>query len=172
MVLTGINPLWIADITYIRLELEFVYLAVLLDAYSRRVISWALDWTLRAELTLAALQMALARLGPSLRSGGPVRLPGFRRSGSGARRAPEHEPARDPVGQRRSRIVHEHLKHKEVYRQEDRDLAEARASIGRFLEQLYNQKRLHAALNYRPPAQFQQGLPPPSAPPPDRRVTV
>jgi transposase InsO family protein len=55
MVLTGIDQLWVADITYIRLETEFVYLAVVLDAYSRRVIGWALDRTLEDELTLAAL---------------------------------------------------------------------------------------------------------------------
>ena len=61
MVLTGVDQLWRADITYIRLQDEFVYLAVILDAYSRRVIGWALDRTLEDELTLAALQMAIAR---------------------------------------------------------------------------------------------------------------
>jgi putative transposase len=61
MVLTSVDQLWRADITYIRLQDEFVYLAVILDAYSRRVIGWALDRTLEDELTLAALQMAIAR---------------------------------------------------------------------------------------------------------------
>jgi transposase InsO family protein len=65
MVLTGIDQLWIADITYIRLETEFVYLAVVLDACSRRVIGWALDRTLEDELTLAALRMALERRIPA-----------------------------------------------------------------------------------------------------------
>lgn len=59
--LTDINQLWIADITYIRLEVEFVYLAVVLDAFSRRVIGWALERTLEAKLTMAALKMALSR---------------------------------------------------------------------------------------------------------------
>ena len=63
MVLTGINQLWRADITYIRLAEEFVYLAVILDAYSRRVIGWALDRTLEDSLTLMALEMALAQRG-------------------------------------------------------------------------------------------------------------
>lgn len=63
MVLTGINQLWRADITYIRLREEFVYLAVILDAYSRRVIGWALDRTLEASLTIMALKMALAQRG-------------------------------------------------------------------------------------------------------------
>jgi transposase InsO family protein len=57
MELTGIDQLWVADITYIRLETEFVYLVVILDAYSRRVIGWALDRTLEDELTLAALRI-------------------------------------------------------------------------------------------------------------------
>ena len=61
MKLTNVNQLWIADITYIRLETEFVYLAVVLDAFSRRVIGWALDRTLEAKLTVAALEMALSR---------------------------------------------------------------------------------------------------------------
>jgi transposase InsO family protein len=58
---TGLNQLWVADITYIRLVLEFVYLAVILDAFSRRVIGWALGRTLEAELAVAALQMAIGR---------------------------------------------------------------------------------------------------------------
>ena len=60
MTLTGIDQLWVADITYIRLQEEFVFLAVILDAYSRRVIGWALDRTMEDDLTLAALRMALA----------------------------------------------------------------------------------------------------------------
>jgi putative transposase len=178
MVLTGIDQLWVADITYIRLAEEFIYLAVLLDAYSRRVIGWALDRTLRAELALAALRMALRGRRPG---------PGWmHHSDQGVQYA-----CHDYVGQ-----VREHggllsmsrranpwdnaacesfmktLKHEEVYRQEYRDLAEARASIGRFLEQIYNEKRLHSALNYQPPAEFEQCLLPPAAQPPDRRATV
>jgi putative transposase len=65
MALTGINQLWVADITYIRLELEFVYLAVILDVFSRRVIGWALDRTLEDELTIAALQMAFDNRSPA-----------------------------------------------------------------------------------------------------------
>src|SRR5437879_7972180 len=61
MILTGVDQLWVADITYIRLEEEFVYLAVILDAYSRRVIGWQLDRTLEDRLTLAALRLALAQ---------------------------------------------------------------------------------------------------------------
>jgi transposase InsO family protein len=63
--LTCLDQLWVADLTYIRLELEFVYLAVMLDAFSRRVIGWALERTLEATLTLQALRMALARRRPS-----------------------------------------------------------------------------------------------------------
>ena len=65
MQLTGIEQLWIADITYIRLETEFVYLAVVLDAFSRRVIGWALDRNLEDDLAIAALQTALRRRKPS-----------------------------------------------------------------------------------------------------------
>jgi transposase InsO family protein len=178
MVLTGIDQLWVADITYIRLAEEFIYLAVLLDAYSRRVIGWALDRTLRAELALTALQMALRgrRPGPGWMHHsdqgvqyachdyvGQVREHGGRLSMS--RRA-------NPWDNAACESFMKTLKHEEVYRQEYRDLAEARASIGRFLEQVYNQKRLHSALNYQPPAEFEQCLLTPPAQPPDRRATV
>jgi len=74
LVLTGLNQLWVADITYIRLEIEFVYLAVVIDAFSRRVIGWALDRSVEDNLTLTALRMALegraavTRTGASFRS--------------------------------------------------------------------------------------------------------
>ena len=64
MKLTGINQLWVADITYIRLQKEFVYLAVVLDAFSRKVVGWALDRTLAARLPIAALEQAITQRQP------------------------------------------------------------------------------------------------------------
>jgi putative transposase len=164
MVLTGIDQLWIADITYIRLETEFVYLAVVLDAYSRRVIGWALDRTLEDELTLAALRMALERRIPA---------PGLvHHSDRGIQYASEdytdllkdHQITismsrkGNPYDNAACESFMKTLKYEEVHRQEYRDLAEARASIEHFLERVYNQKRLHSALGYRPPMEFEQGL--------------
>jgi len=169
--LTGINQLWVADITYIRLETEFVYLAVMLDAYSRRVIGWALDRSLEDELTLAALRMALTnRLPP----------PGLiHHSDRGVQYASKDYTdllkAREiqismsrkgnPYDNAACESFMKTLKYEEVHRQEYRDLAEARSSIQHFLERVYNQKRLHSALGYRPPAEFEQNLrtPPPEA---------
>jgi transposase InsO family protein len=104
MVLTGLDQLWVADITYIRLETEFVYLAVILDAYSRRVIGWALDRTLEDELTLAALRMALERRIPapvsaSLRPRHPVRLCRLHRFAETAADHDQHEPKGESVRQ-------------------------------------------------------------------------
>ena len=86
LTLTGMNQLWVADITYIRLKREFVYLAVMLDAYSRKVVGWALDRTLAARLPIAALEHAprgaapAAWVGPSFRSRRPVCVRGVRDS--------------------------------------------------------------------------------------------
>jgi transposase InsO family protein len=164
MVLTGLDQLWVADITYIRLETEFVYLAVVLDAYSRRVIGWALDRTLEDELTLAALRMALERRIPA---------PGLvHHSDRGVQYASndytgllkDHQidismsRKANPWDNASCESFMKTLKYEEVHRQEYRDLAEARASIKHFLERVYNQKRLHSALGYRPPVEFEQDL--------------
>ena len=164
--LSGINQLWVADITYIRLETEFVYLAVVLDAFSRRVIGWALDRTLEDDLTIAALQMALRRRSP---------VPGLvHHSDRGVQYASrdytgllkEHgieismSRKGNPYDNAKCESFMKTLKYEEVYRQEYRDLGEARASIEHFLEKVYNRKRLHSALDYRPPAEFERSLRP------------
>jgi transposase InsO family protein len=164
MVLSGINQLWVADITYIRLEREFVYLAVVIDAFSRRVVGWALDRTIEDDLTVAALQVALELRRP------PPGLVHHSDRGSqyasgdytdllkahGCQISMSHKASPWENGGCESWM--KTLKYEEVYRQEYRDLAEARASIERFIEKVYNLKRLHSALGYLPPVEFEAGL--------------
>jgi len=166
MVLTDINQLWVADITYIRLEVEFVYLAVLLDAFSRSCIGWALQRSLEAVLVLEALRMALKKR--------PPRPSLVHHSDRGVQYASkDYTDELDEHGIRismsRRGNVYDNakaesfiktLKYEEVYRMEYRDLAEAKASIKEFLEKIYNRKRLHSALGYRPPWEFEQSLSP------------
>jgi transposase InsO family protein len=162
MVLSGINQLWRADITYIRLRDEFVFLAVILDAYSRRVIGWALDRTMEDALTLTALRMALSRraVGPGL----------VHHSDRGSQYASndytnllkangiEISMSRkgNPWDNAACESFMKTLKYEEVLRNEYRDLADARSFIREFLEKIYNQKRLHSALGYVPPARFEK----------------
>jgi len=159
---TAINQLWVADITYIRLRTEFVYLAVVLDAFSRRVIGWALGRTLEAELPLAALRMALMERKPQ---------PGLlHHSDRGVQYASGHytevlkqhhaqismSRKGNPYDNAACESFMKTLKYEEVYRTEYRDFREACAGMGEFLERVYNQKRLHSALGYVPPAEFEQ----------------
>ena len=141
---------------------------MLLDSYSRRVIGWALGRTLRAELTLAALGMALRQRQP---------VPGLvHHSDRGVQYACRAYTALlqqhtitssmsrkgNPYDNAQAENFIKTLKYEEVYRTEYRDLADAYASIGEFIERVYNEKRLHSALGYRPPAEFEQqaeGLP-------------
>jgi len=164
LLLTGMDELWRADITYIRLRDEFVYLAVILDAFSRRVIGWALDRTMEDSLTLSALQMALSRR---------VVEPGLvHHSDRGSQYASldytnllkengiviSMSRKGNPWDNAACESFMKTLKHEEVHRNEYRDLAEARVEIREFLEKVYNQKRLHSALGYMPPAEFEAGL--------------
>ena len=166
MVLTGMDQLWIADITYIRLQTEFIYLAVILDAYSRRVIGWALDRTLEDELTLAALRMALSQRvvepglvhhsdrGSQYASGDYTDL--LKDNGiqiSMSRKA-------NPWDNAACESFMKTLKYEEVHRNEYRDLADAKSAIGTFLEKIYNRKRLHSALGYLPPQEFEEKMSP------------
>lgn len=163
MVPKAVNQLWVADITYIRLQVEFVYLAVVLDAFSRRVIGWALGRTLEAELALAALRMALQERKPQ---------PGLvHHSDRGVQYASqeytgllkEHQTQismsrkGNPYDNAACESFMKTLKYEEVYRNEYRDFHEARTSIQEFLERVYNQKRLHSALGYLPPTEFENG---------------
>ena len=164
MSLTGINQLWVADITYIRLETESVYLAVVIDAFSRRVIGWALDRTVEDELTLTALRMALelrrppagwvhhSDRGSQYASGDYTDL----LKAHGCEISMSHKAS--PWENAGCESWMKTLKYEEVYRQEYRDLVEARTSIARFIDKVYNQKRLHSALGYRPPVEFEQAL--------------
>ena len=162
MILTETDQLWRADITYIRLRDEFVFLAVILDAYSRRVIGWALDRTMEDSLTLTALRMALSRRA--------VRAGLVHHSDRGSQYASneytdllkangiEISMSRkgNPWDNAACESFMKTLKYEEVLRNEYRDLAEARSSMREFLEKIYNQKRLHSALGYLPPAEFER----------------
>jgi putative transposase len=160
---TAINQLWVADITYIRLRAEFVYLAVVLDAFSRRVIGWALGQKLEASLPVAALRMALVDRVPD---SGLVH-----HSDRGVQYAAQSYTEMlkqhkvtismsrkgNPYDNAACESFMKTLKYEEVYRNEYRDFHDAQASIGEFLERVYNQKRLHSALGYVPPAEFEKG---------------
>jgi putative transposase len=159
----AINQLWVADITYIRLRTEFVYLAVVLDAFSRRVIGWALGRTLEAELAVSALRMALIERRPS---------PGLVHHSDRGVQYASHDYTEmlkqhhttismsrkgNPYDNAACESFMKTLKQEEVYRNEYRDFHDARSSIGEFLERVYNRKRLHSALGYVPPAEFESG---------------
>jgi transposase InsO family protein len=165
LVLTDINQLWVADITYIRLRREFIYLAAILDAYSRRCIGWALAPYIDARLPLAALKMAL-----QTRHFHPGQL--THHSDQGVQYAcydyvqvlQQHKiiismsrPG-TPYDNAKAERFMRTLKYEEVYLNDYDTFAEVLISIEHFIEAVYNRKRLHSALGYLPPAEFEASL--------------
>lgn len=166
LVLSNINQLWVADITYIRLQREFIYLAVVLDAFSRRCLGWAISRHIDTELSLSALQLALhSRPAP----------PGLvHHSDRGVQYAATDYVAvlRDhkiqismsrtgnPYDNAKAERFMRTLKYEEIYLNDYETLAEVRASVEHFIEAVYNRKRLHSAIGYRPPVEFEASLSP------------
>lgn len=162
MTLTGINQLWVADITYIRLQREFVYLAVILDAFSRKVVGWALERFLATRLVRLALERAIATRRP---------LPGLvHHSDRGVQYAsgeyvtllqqhqmiPSMSRPANPYDNASCESFVKTLKREEIYANSYRDLDDLATNIETFIDEYYNRCRLHSALGYRPPDEFER----------------
>lgn len=172
------DRLWVADITYIRLERAFVYLAVVLDAFSRKVVGWALDDHLEARLALAALDMALAARRPAPGQlvhhsdrGVQYACGDYIRRLEEAQVLPSMSRGGCPTDNAKAESFMKTLKAEEVDGTAYRDLAHARSAVGDFIDKVYNTTRLHSALDYLSPIEFEQAqaglwtaVPPPTAP--------
>jgi transposase InsO family protein len=162
MELSGLDQLWVADITYVRMSEAFAYLAIMLDAFSRRVVGWALETHLQASLALAALDMAIAARRPAAGSLIHHSDRGVQYAcGDYVNRLRVHDirPSMSRVGNpydnAKAESFMKTLKQEEVDGSDYRDVADARSRIGSFIEQVYNTQRLHSALAYRPPAEYE-----------------
>jgi len=162
MTLSGTNQLWVADITYIRLRGEFVYLAVVIDRFSRKVIGWALDRTLVARLTVTALQQAIERRQPA---------PGtVHHSDRGVQYAcrdyvellqahgmvPSMSRPANPYDNAACESFMKTLKQEEIYCNQYADFDALSGHLEEFIDTYYNRQRLHSALGYRTPEEFEQ----------------
>jgi len=160
-VVHGLNQAWVADLPYIRLPTTFCYLAAILDACSRRVVGWELSSRIDTDLTLAALERAIAARQPA---------PGLiHHSDHGVQYASTRYVTRlaemgaqismAAVGHAYENALAESffatLKREEVYLHDYRTLAEAEANLEHFIDAVYNHKRLHSSLGYRPPSEFE-----------------
>jgi hypothetical protein len=161
MKLTGINQLWVADITYIRLKAEFVYLAVILDGYSRKVVGWALERTLATRLPLAALEQAIAERQPPpglvhhSDRGVQYASGDYVRTLSKHHLIPSMSRPANPYDNASCESFIKTLKREEIYANQYQDLDHLRANIEEFIEQYYNRCRLHSALGYQSPEEFE-----------------
>ena len=159
--LEGPDEGWVADITYVRLPSTFCYLAAILDAYSRKCVGWHLSRWIDTRLTLSALQMALDSRQPA---------PGLiHHSDQGVQYASSEYVLRleeagakismaevgNPYENAKAESFFRTLKMEEVYLNDYQDFEEAHQNIAQFIEEVYNQKRLHSSLGYLPPVEFE-----------------
>ena len=161
---SGINQLWVSDITYVRLQHEFIYLAVILDVYSRRVVGWSISRQLDSRFAVAALELALKQRRPA---------PGLiHHSDRGVQYASNDYVARletngivismsrpgNPYDNAWAESFMKTLKAEEVDGRRYRDFDHAKSCIGTFIDEIYNGQRLHSALDYRSPLEFEADL--------------
>jgi putative transposase len=161
MQLTGVNQLWVVDITYLRLKAEFVYLAVILDAYSRKVVGWSLERTMATRLPLAALERAIGERQPppglvhhsdrgvQYASGEYVRK--LRRHGM----IPSMSRPGNPYDNASCESFMKTLKREEIWANQYADLEQLQSNIEEFIDRYYNRERLHSGLGYQTPEEFE-----------------
>jgi putative transposase len=162
VVVTGCGQLWAADITYIRLGAEFIYMAMVMDAYSRKIVGWSISRRIDASLALDALAMALRE-----RQFKPGELVHHSDRGSQYASSDYTKSLVDngiAISMSRKGVPQDNayaesfmktLKYEEVYMTEYANINEARRQIAHFVEEVYNKKRLHSAIGYMPPAEFE-----------------
>jgi putative transposase len=162
MTMTHINQLWVADITYIRLRLEFVYLAVVIDRFSRKAIGWALDRTLAARMAVTALELAIERRQPPpgvvhhSDLGVQYSCEEYRAVMRAHNIVPSMSRPGNPYDNAFCESFMKTLKQEEIYCHEYRDFDELAMHLEEFIDTYYNRQRLHSALGYRTPEEFEQ----------------
>jgi transposase InsO family protein len=165
LTVTGINQLWVADLTYIRLRSEFVFLAVVIDRFSRKAVGWALDRTLRAKVAVSALEQAIARRQP------PAGLVHHSDRGiqyacadycnlleAAGMVASMSRPA-NPYDNAVCESFMKTLKQEEIHCCQYRNMEELAANLEEFIDHYYNRQRLHSALGYRTPEEAERDAP-------------
>ena len=162
---TGLDQIWVADITYIRLGEAFVYLAVILDAFSRLCVGWALDDSLEAKLAIDALDMALDARNPAPGTlihhsdrGVQYASVDYGRRLSARNIAVSMSRIANPYDNAKAESFMKTLKAEEVNAKAYATIAQARRDIAYFITTVYNTERLHSALGYKPPAEFEAEL--------------